>query len=1716
MSGWRRTTNAKYGIVIYNFQQEEKYYLSLCVGDAVQILEENNEWYRGFNVKSRSVKGIFPKTYVHLKDARVESEGHVHETVIPKDLPIVSEMTTVLREWGAIWKQCYVDGNTENYELIRTMMLELITWRRQIMSGTLPGEEFKEQIQRVTSKIDYGNRKLGLDLVIRDDDGGIVDPTVHSTIAVFRMHELAVERILQETSDTNPAKLRPKGTTHSYSFFVTLKNNVCHVGSDAEVFLSLYDPKENKFISENFCVKWPASGLPTNFDMLDNCKVVFTDLGSKDLKREKIFLVCQIIRIDRCINLKKPLAKANSEKRPTQHVRRFGKTHSSGRMEHREGTSTHKDERKYTQNLRRPFGVAAMEVTNFIREKVTNDDEQQHFLPFQPVVSDADFLENVIKKVVSGKEVNAKGQGLWVTVKMLHGDVNQITKDYAYLVDQKTAIARKMGFPEVIMPVDVRNDIYVTLNYGDFDRGNKKSYKNVEVSVIVCDAAGKLIKDIICKGAPQELIDEFKSTVYYQVRGPRWFETIKVQLPIDVPIEQLHGTHLKFSFRHRSSKEAKDKDEKVFAISFLKLLHENGTSVVSGTHDLLVYKVDGKLPNNAKSYLELPATRAEAEARGIFQSTQHKGGIHHGGLSLHNKDNFQIATLVCSTKFPQNIDLLGLLKWRADPEFNVKDKLYTFMKKVDGEEIVKFLRDTLESLFYIWMENNEKDDYDDMIFDALVFVIQLIADKKYQHFGTVLDTYIKKHFSATLAYKKLMTVLTKYATRAEETEKQEPLFKALKALEYIFKFIIRSRVLFSQVNEGRGMDERIEFNSAMTELFVSINCMMKYTSTSDAILLCQCRRSNIERHSKVHECLQGAALKSLPLIIPEVMQVYDHKELSKLLKFFIENIPPDRLVRQKMICIDDIVHSKLFELPESRGILLQVITAQLKPLLERKEESHICVKVLSDIMEILYRKDIGPTHTDVDILMKELLRTVIQTVIFMDRDSQLIGNFVACMIGLLRQMSEYHYQNYISNFSNRTDLVDFLMEIFMVFKDLVSKNVFATDWAVMIMLQNSVILGAMKQFSQTLNKHFISEKEFEYQLYNNFFHLSVAFLTQEPLQLENFSTGKRNKIIEKYKDMRREVGIEIIRMMWYHLGGHKIRFIPEMVGPFLEVTLIPEVELRKATIPIFFDMMQCEFNNRHHFKQVESEVITQLDVLIEGGRGDEQYKDLFNVLISDLCSKHKFLCDSGSEFVLLVTRLLERLLDYRAIVTDENKENRMSCTVNLLNFYRDINRQEMYLRYLYKLCDLHLECDNHTEAAFTLQMHVSSLKWSDEMLLFHTEKYPNAHTQRQLKECLYYDIIEHFDNGKMWENGIILCKELVHQYETELFLYGQLSDLLKRQATFYDHIMMTPRPEPEYFRVGFYGQGYLPFLRNRVFVYRGKEYERLGDFNSRLQNMYPMAKLMVKSTTPPGQETKESKGQYLQIFTVHPVQEEHKRFKGKTVSNQILSYYKVNEVDTFVYSKPFRRGKKQEDLDFANQWLQRTYYKTKYKLPGILRWFEVVKETTKEVSPLEHAVETMEEQNDKLNSKIKQHIADPNVPLNPLSMQLNGIVDAAVQGGPEMYEKAFFSEEYLKEHPNDLELIERLKDAMSEQSSNWNIIPTGPATGTLSQLVQQLEHYPNWSSNWNIIPTGPATGTLSQLVQQLEHYPNWRLILCHLGAEIPRSAATQQHFDVLQ
>nr|CAD7428798.1 unnamed protein product [Timema monikensis] len=1280
--------------------------------------------------------------------------------------------------------------------------------------------------------------------------------------------------------------------------------------------------------------------------------------------------------------------------------------------------SSHVPRKSPGEGMRRPFGVAAMDVTLYLSGRLDSDEEKHHFIPFLQC-ADKDNLEGTLRRILTLKDLTQKehkGQGLWTSLKLLHGDIKQVREENPHLVLGNVAIARKMGFPEVILPGDVRNDLYLTLVGGEFSKGSKLADKNVEVTVVVCNDKGQSIPGVMSLGGGVEPLNEYRSVIYYHEEKPRWHETFKVAVPID----EFKGSHLRFSFKHRCSTESKDKLEKPFALSYVKLMQGNGTTLHDTEHDLLVYKVDHKFEETDLGYLTLPCTRGE-----LIEGQKPQ----QGGLTLTNKDSFTIHTNVCSTKLTQNVDLLGLLNWVSHPDV-LKESL-TALMKVDGEEVVKFLQDVLDALFNILMQNSDSDLYDNMVFECLLYIIGLVSDRKYQHFQPVLDLYITESFSATLAYSKLIVVLKYHVDNANSTDVQDKdiLLKTMKSLQYCMRFVVRSRLLFSELNEGKGQEQ---FEVQLKQLIQSITGMMCYDTDSTLLV-------------------QGACLKYLPSTIPDILSVFNCTQLSTLLAELINTVPHNRLTKQKMMTVNDIVHSRLFLCVDCREVLLPVITTHVKKLLESRDEVELCVKIISDIMELLFRTDIGPTLHDITEMMLTVLRTVIQTTIAMDRESPLVGNLVAVMLAIFRQMTAHHFEKYISHFSTTMDLLDFLMEILLVFKDLVSRPVFSRDWCQMIMLQNSVILKSLRFFSHTIRDYFF--QPFEIQAWNNFFHCAIAFLTQPSLQLETFSQNKRSRIVARYKDMRRETSFEI-RAMWFNLGQYKILFVPGLVGSFLEMTLIPETELRRATIPIFFDMMQCEFYSsrlsgegfgdtkrdtthiKAHFAEFENEMVAKLDILVEGGRGDELYKDLFCEIMMNLCEKHSTMREQGIKFVKTVTRLMERLLEYRCIITDENKENRMSCTVNLLDFYSEINRKEMYIRYVNKLCDLHLECDNYTEAAYTLKLHSKLLNWSDTTLppLLKSNKFPHCQTHRELKEALYYHIMDYFDKGKMWECALTVCKELVTQYEEEIFDYIQLSSLLKRMSQFYDSIMKQIRPEPEYFRVAFYGRGFPAY---KVFVYRGKEYERLSDFCSRTLNQLPNAELMSK-LTPPGEDVTESQHQYVQINKVDPLMDERKqRLSGKPVNDQILRYHRVNDVQKFRFSRPFHRRDPgvtgDADNEFASLWLERTVLVTSYPLPGILRWFPVTSADTYQVSPLRNAIETMEGSNRTLRDLIVAHRSDPSLQLNPLSMKINGIVDAAVMGGITNYEKAFFQPEYAETHSDDVASIDKLKDLIASQ-----------------------------------------------------------------------------------
>ncbi|XP_031756991.1 dedicator of cytokinesis protein 3 isoform X3 [Xenopus tropicalis] len=1587
---WTPTEEEKYGVVICSFRGSVPQGLTLELGEAVHILEKCEGWYRGASIKNPNIKGIFPVNIIHLKKATVSNRGQ-YETVVPAEDPLVTEVTSTLQEWASLWKQLYVKHKVDLFYKLRHVMNEVIDLRRQLLSGHLTQDQVREVKRHLTVRLDWGNEHLGLDLVPRKEFVA-ADSDQISVSDLYKMHLSSRHSVQQSTNQADTLRQRHKESRAPvpHHLLLNLKSFThTNIGEDVDLFFSLYDMREARQISERFMVRLNKNGGPKNPEKLERLCALFTDLSSKDVKRD-LHLVVHVIRIGRML--------LNDSRKGPPHV-----------------------------HYRRPYGCAVLSLGEVLPVLCEHRDEKDFVLKVYMCNNENEWYqthENIIRKTSTKYSTPSSNYGLMVSLQLLRGDMEQIRRENQLLFNRGAAVTRKLGFPDVILPGDIRNDLYVTLERGDFERGGKSVQKNIEVTMHVLYADGENLRDCVSLGTGEPPRTQYHSFVLYHNNSPRWGELIKLPIPID----RFRGSHLRFEFRHCSTKDKGEK--KLFGFSFTPLMRDDGTTLSDDIHELYVYKCDENSTfNNHALYLGLPCCKDDMSgcpnipSSLIFQRSA--------------KETFCISTQLSSTKLTQNVDLLALLKWKAYPD-RILDILGR-LRHVNGEEIVKFLQDILDTLFVILDENTEK--YGLLVFQSLVFIINLLRDSKYYHFRPVLDSYIQKHFAGALAYRELIRCLKWYMDRSADLVRQDHIQEAMRALEILFKFIIQSRLLFARSTAG--LDEE-PFRCSIHELFQSMRFVLSLdTRSSDTLLF-----------------TQAALLSSFPAIFEELLPMFSVAEVAEFVRGTLSSLPSTLHLGQsmdvvKLQSIGRTVDCRLFSYPEARRILLPVVLHHIHLHLRQQKELLVCSGILSSIFSIIKSSstevDVGE---EVQMLQESLLDVLLQTLLIIMSKSQaqeaargqrcpqctaeITGEYVSCLLSLLRLMSDTHYQHLLHNFQSKEELKEFLLKIFCVFRNLLKLSVFPPDWTVMRLLASNVIVTTVQYVSPAVHKNFC-DGDFDFKVWNSYFSLAVLFINQPSLQLENFAAAKRRRILDKYGDMRVMMTYELFNM-WQNLGEHKYHFIPGMIGPFLGVSLVPQPEVRNIMIPIFHDMMDCEQRRNGNFKQVEAELIDKLDSLVSEGKGDENYRELFS-LLSQLFGPYPSLLEKieqetwrepGASFVTSVTRLMERLLDYRDCMKGEEPENKkLGCTVNLMNFYKsEINKEEMFIRYIHKLCDLHLQAESYTEAAFTLLLYWELLQW-EERPLREFLHYP-AQSEWQRKEGLSRKIIHYFNKGKCWEFGIPLCRELAAQYE-KLYDYQSLSWILKMEASYYDHIMDQQRLEPEFFRVGFYGKKFPFFLRNKEFVCRGHDYERLEAFQQRMLSEFPQA-IAMQHLNHPDDTILQSDAQYLQIYAVTPLPDTPNILQMDQVPDRIKSFYRVNNVRRFRYDRPFHRGTRDKDNEFKSLWIERSTLTLSHSLPGISCWFEVQKRELVEVSPLENALQVLGNKTQELRALITQyqhHNLHGNI--NLLSMCLNGVIDAAVNGGITRYQEAFFDKEYITQHPEDAEKISQLKELMQEQ-----------------------------------------------------------------------------------
>jgi dedicator of cytokinesis protein 3 len=86
------------------------------------------------------------------------------------------------------------------------------------------------------------------------------------------------------------------------------------------------------------------------------------------------------------------------------------------------------------------------------------------------------------------------------------------------------------------------------------------------------------------------------------------------------------------------------------------------------------------------------------------------------------------------------------------------------------------------------------------------------------------------------------------------------------------------------------------------------------------------------------------------------------------------------------------------------------------------------------------------------------------------------GCLVACLIGLLQLLDEFHYKRLWEELADRKPKKDFLLRVFLVFRDLVKQEVFSPDWLVIKMVANNVMMNALQELAQPLVFNFLDSR----------------------------------------------------------------------------------------------------------------------------------------------------------------------------------------------------------------------------------------------------------------------------------------------------------------------------------------------------------------------------------------------------------------------------------------------------------------------------------------------------------------------------------------------------------------------------------------------------------------------------------------------------------------
>ena len=582
------------------------------------------------------------------------------------------------------------------------------------------------------------------------------------------------------------------------------------------------------------------------------------------------------------------------------------------------------------------------------------------------------------------------------------------------------------------------------------------------------------------------------------------------------------------------------------------------------------------------------------------------------------------------------------------------------------------------------------------------------------------------------------------------------------------------------------------------------------------------------------------------------------------------------------------------------------------------------------------------------------------------------------------------------------------------------------------MFQFLVILKVIRVSSASIYRLIFmsSSRDFDAETVREYLLLNISFLSASELELETFSPTKRENIISRYGDLRIEAS-SLILYVWDGIGFDQMRFIREFLQGFLRLALSNCQTLRDAGRKLFLGSVLREYTETGALKNVEHRTIDAVDLIVREGKKDELFREHFMpALAKEIKDMHE-VSEAGTAFVSDVSQLYDLLSTLQNIDKDSKFEDeRVSATLKVMQYLKQTGRLDMFSRYVHYLSEFHGELGNFVEAAIVLLSHAELCSWSVEDQCEPLGSLFPRQSHFERKEEIVLSAIDLFHHGRYWERAIDLIHQLKEQYESSIYDYRKLSVILRREADMRESIIDRDRFFSTYFRVAFYGRGFSAEYMNKEFVYKGAELERVAEFVGRIMSKFPNCEKMNASDVP-SDDIINGSGRYIQIHTCLPVPSPAVMAHDERPL-RIQKYYEHDRVETFMYAKTFRKGEKSGN-EFRDLWVCNTYVTVETPFPHVYRRNLVISRREEFISPIQNAINMIVSKNSELTLLVEKHSNGMTENVNPFTMTLNGIIDAAVNGGVYNYRDAFFTPKYLAMFPQDEEKLAELRKALSDQ-----------------------------------------------------------------------------------